>query len=180
MVLVWVGLGVLTRRLWSEYFVPERGISRRVRMFGGWGLLLLWLFVPFYFLYGRTALLDAEVRELCAKDGGVKVYETVKLPPGKFDKYGVVKIPSKQSAKPGDEYYYEWKVHSYVEDDPSVRRDHFLVFRQSDSKILGEAVSYARRGGDMPGPWHPSSFRCPEDAGNSILQQRIFIQEKGE
>ncbi|MBX3677248.1 MAG: hypothetical protein KF853_09530 [Rhodocyclaceae bacterium] len=120
--------------------------------------------------------LDAQVKELCAKDGGIKVYETVKLPPEKFDKYGVVRIPFKQDAKPEDEYYYEWKVHIYVEGNPSLRRDHFLVIRKSDSKLLGEAISYARRGGDMPGPWHPSSFRCPEDSGNSILHQRVFIK----
>ncbi len=33
--------------------------------------------------------LDAEVDRLCAIDGGVRVYETVTLPPDKFDeKYG--------------------------------------------------------------------------------------------
>lgn len=124
--------------------------------------------------------LDQQVKELCAKDGGVKVYETVKLPAEKFDKYGVVKIPSRQDTKPEDEYFYEWRVHIYVEGNPSVRRDHFLVIRRSDSKLLGEAISYARRGGDMPGPWHPSSFRCPEDSGNSILQQRIFTRSREE
>lgn len=124
--------------------------------------------------------LDAQVKELCAKDGGIKVYETVKLPPEKFDKYGVVRIPSRQDAKPEDEYYYEWKVHIYAEGNPSLRRDHFLVIRKSDSKLLGEAISYARRGGDMPGPWHPSSFRCPKDSGNSILHQRVFTQSREE
>ena len=124
--------------------------------------------------------LDAQVRDLCAKDGGVKVYETVKLPPEEFDKYGAVRIPSKQDAKSEDQYYYEWNVLHYKDGNPSMRRDHFLVFRRSDSKLLGEAISYARRGGDMPGPWHPSSFRCPEDSGNSILQQRIFTHSRGE
>lgn len=124
--------------------------------------------------------LDVQVKELCAKDGGIKVYETVKLPPEKFDKYGVVRIPSKQDAKLEDEYFYEWSVHIYVDGNPSLRRDHFLVIRRSDSKLLGEAISYARRGGDMPGPWHPSSFRCPENSGNSILQQRIFTRSREE
>lgn len=124
--------------------------------------------------------IDVQVKELCAKDGGIKVYETVKLPPEKFDKYGVVRIPSKQDAKLEDEYFYEWSVHIYVDGNPSLRRDHFLVIRRSDSKLLGEAISYARRGGDMPGPWHPSSFRCPENSGNSILQQRIFTRSREE
>ena len=125
-------------------------------------------------------VLDQQVKEMCAKDGGIKVYETVKLSPEKFDKYGVVRIPSKQDAKLEDEYYYEWKVHIYVEGNPSLRRDHFLVIRKSDSKLLGEAISYARRGGDMPGPWHPSSCRCPEVSGNAILHQRVFTQSREE
>jgi hypothetical protein len=123
---------------------------------------------------------DGQVRELCAKDGGVRVYETVRLPAEKFDQLGQIRIPSKQDAKPGDEYYDEWREQSFREGNPSIRRDHFLVYRRSDMKLLGEAVSYARLGGDLPGPWHGSSFRCPEDSGNSVLQQRILIQSKGE
>ncbi|MBS1186041.1 MAG: hypothetical protein H6R04_59 [Burkholderiaceae bacterium] len=34
--------------------------------------------------------LDLQVRELCAKDGDIRVYETVVLPPEKFNKWGQV------------------------------------------------------------------------------------------
>lgn len=125
---------------------------------------------------GEKFLLDRQVQELCAKDGGVKIYETVKLSANRFDAYGDLRIPSKRDAKPEDDYYYEWNVDRYGDGNPSMRRDHFLVFRRSDSKLLGEAVSYARRGGDLPGPWHESSFRCPEQAGDVVLNRRIFVQ----
>ena len=36
--------------------------------------------------------LDAEVKRLCAIDGGIKVYEKVKLPANKFDQYGRILI----------------------------------------------------------------------------------------
>lgn len=36
--------------------------------------------------------LDQQVRERCAKDGGIKIYETVKLPPNSFDQWGMVKL----------------------------------------------------------------------------------------
>ena len=31
-----------------------------------------------------------------------------------------------------------------------------LIYRRSDQKILGELINYARRGGDLPLPVHPS------------------------
>lgn len=138
------------------------------------------LLVPALIANGVKAHYDRQVREMCAKDGGVRVYETVRLPAEKFDQLGQIRIPSKQDAKPGDEYYDDWHVQHYKEGNPSIRRDHFLVYRRSDVKLLGEAISYARLGGDLPGPWHGSSFRCPKQSGDSILYQRIFIQLKGE
>lgn len=175
--LVWLGVGVLMRRLWSAYFVPERGISKRVRVLGGWGLLLLWLFVPGYLLYGRTALLDAEVRELCAKDGGVKVYETVKLLAERFDKWGNVRIPSKRNAAPTDEYYYELETTYFRTGNPEVWRSRYWVVRRSDGKVLGESIRYSRRGGDIPGPWHPSSFGCPDTSTQPGIGKSIFERE---
>lgn len=129
---------------------------------------------------GVKAYYDRQVREMCAKDGGVRVFETVQLPRDRFDQLGQIRIPSKQDIKPNDEYYDEWRVQHYREGNPSIRRDHFLIYRRSEAKLLGEAISYARIGGDLPGPWHESSFRCPENSGDSVLQQRIFIQSKGE
>jgi len=120
--------------------------------------------------------LDAEVKRLCAIDGGIKVYETVTLQAEKFDKYGGIRIPLKSDVKSSDEYYLEWKVDHLLDGNPSKRRDHFLVYRKADGKLLGEAISYSRRGGDMPGPWHESSFRCPLDAGDQSLMRRIFVK----
>ncbi|HQU98534.1 MAG TPA: hypothetical protein PLV19_04165 [Nitrosomonas sp.] len=124
--------------------------------------------------------LDAEVRRLCAIDGGIKVYEMVKLPAERFDQHGQIRIPYKENLKPKDEYYKVWHV-SYIKNgNPSLSRDHFQIVRQSDSKVLGESISYVRIGGDIPGPWHGSSFRCPENAGSPFLTRQIFIRSNGE
>ena len=120
--------------------------------------------------------LDAEVKRLCAIDGGIKVYEAVTLPAERFDKYGGIRIPLKQDTKSSDDYYHEWVVIHLLDGNPSMRRDHFLVYRKADGKLLGEAISYGRRGGDMKGPWHDSSFRCPSDAGDQDLVRRIFTK----
>jgi hypothetical protein len=124
---------------------------------------------------GKTEL-DAEVKRLCAIDGGVKVYETVRLSAEKFSRYthSLTTMPY-QKLKDDDEYYMVWKATYLTDGNPSLRRDHFQIIRRSDTEILGEAVSYARRGGDMPGPWHESWFRCPEQA-DVVLMQSVFIQ----
>lgn len=121
--------------------------------------------------------LDQQVKELCSKDGGVKVYETVKLPPDRFDQWGMVKPydPTQKENALGPDYIVKWNVQHYRDGEPSMRRDHFQIIRQSDSKLLGEAISYARRGGDIPGPWHPSSLRCPDQADDVMLIKQIFI-----
>lgn len=108
--------------------------------------------------------LDAEVRRLCAVDGGVTVYEKVELAPEKFDKNGKVHVPAKDKAGPNDEYYFEWDMHYYRKgeyEDAAMWRSEQRIVRKLDQKVLGKSIQYARRGGDIPGPWHPSSFTCP-------------------
>ncbi len=121
--------------------------------------------------------LDDEVRRLCAIDGGIKVYETVKLPPERFDQYGQIRVPAKWLAKPDDEYYYEGSTNYLIKGNPELLQLRTQFYRKSDNKLLGESILYVRRGGDMPGPWHPSSFSCPQ---STDLSRRIFIQSTGE
>lgn len=127
---------------------------------------------------GEKMLADMRVNRLCAKDGGIRVYENVGLPAERFDKYGQLRIPVRERAKPDDEYYYVWLYESSRQGRVTVRRDHFLVYRRVDQKLLGESVSYARQGGDLPGPWHGSTFRCPGDTGLTNLKGQIFVTER--
>ena len=121
--------------------------------------------------------LDREVERLCAIDGGIKVYETVKLSAERFEKDGSIYIPSKQIAKPDHEYYYESIQQFLIEGNLSMWRNHYMVYRMSDNKLIGESLSYSRYGGDIPGPWHGSSFRCPVKADITDLNMQIFIKE---
>jgi hypothetical protein len=120
---------------------------------------------------------DQQVRELCAKDGGVSVYETVRLSAERFDKWGNVGIHEKGYAKPTDEYYYESDIHYYRQGNPTLLRSRSWIVRRSDGKVLGEAISYGRGGGDLPGPWHGSSFHCPPIAeAEGKLESSIFLK----
>lgn len=117
---------------------------------------ILWLAV------GETRWVDQQVKKLCAKDGGVKVYETVTLPIDKFDKWGNVHLNNKKYAKTIDEYYYESENIRLKQGNPQLWRYHTLFYRQSDGKLLGELISYGRGSGGLPGPWRSSSFSCPD------------------
>jgi hypothetical protein len=117
---------------------------------------------------------DSEVNRLCAIDGGIKVYETVKLPADKFNQYGSIQIPEKAKAKPTDEYYYEWNVDYLKRANPELWRSEHRIVRMVDGKLLGSFVRYSRRGGDMPGPWHDSSYSCPETGSQPSLEKSIF------
>ncbi|TXI30993.1 MAG: hypothetical protein E6Q60_00010 [Nitrosomonas oligotropha] len=140
-------------------------------------LLLFASLIVYAAFFTEKDRLDREVKRLCAIDGGIKVYETVKLPVEKFEKDGSIYIPSKQMVKPNHEYYYESSQQFLIKGNPSMWRNHYAVYRKSDNKLIGESSSYSRHGGDIPGPWHGSSFRCPEKADITNLNMQIFIKE---
>lgn len=126
--------------------------------------------------------LDAQVKELCAKDGGIKVYETVKLPPEKFNQWGQINFyrPTEGEKALGGEYALMRDVTYYRRGNPVMSRTHYRVIRRLDGKLLGETVFYGRGGGDLPGPWHDSSFVCPPyGEGDSVaLLTKIFVPNK--
>ncbi len=134
--------------------------------------------------------LDAEVDRLCAIDGGIRVYETVTLPPDKFNERGEINFfrPTQGENALGLEYIFKWEIYDYKKGNPASKgpqesvmgRDHFQIIRKSDMKLLGEFVLYSRVGGDLPGPWAPSSHRCPGLQENEIvLMQKIFKKSSG-
>lgn len=151
--------------------------------------------------------LDAEVRRLCAIDGGIRVYEQVKLPAEEFDRWGMPKMYQERvenkaayrhddkrtvmefvmktrvdSARHGnvrvEEYLLKSETTYYRRGNPEMWHTHVQITRRRDGKILGESKRYSRRGGDMLGPWHPSSFACPREAGQEALVRSIFMNDK--
>ena len=125
---------------------------------------------------GEKLQLDKQVRELCAKDGGVKIYETVELTPDLLDWAGRIWIPDKAHAKPSDKYYTETDIHYYRQGNPDLSRRQYRIIRRSDGKVLGELVFYGRGGGDLPGPWHDSSFTCPDPTKIPNFESSIFLK----
>ena len=95
----------------------------------------------------RYAGWDAKVKELCEKDGGVTVYEPVKLTESEYHELRSAQggaIAPKASAKPNGPYVSETKTVWLHEGDPGVFRSESVIVRTSDKKVLSRLVYYGR------------------------------------
>lgn len=128
------------------------------------------------FFEGRKAYWDYQVRGMCEKDGGMKLYHRVPLPKRYLDADGFIRIPSINKADSSDLFNYSVETQKIKEGDLAVYRYHVTVMRRSDSVLLGESVIYGRSGGDFPTYAYPSRFVCPENQGESQLINAIFLR----
>lgn len=137
------------------------------------------ILVVFLLLSGcEKYVLDRKVKELCVKDGGTKVYQTVKLAREKFNEWGQPNFyqPIQAENALGPDYIFKSTIHYYKKGNPQMARYHIQVIRRSDGVVLGESISYGRGGGDLPGPWYESSYHCPDEYGDIPLLTKIFVQ----
>lgn len=128
--------------------------------------------------------LDRQMQELCKKDGGVRIYETIVLPAESFDKWGDP-FPGwrgrTSEERLGSQYRYEWKIIDIKKGDAlkgegELKRFEVRIFRRVDGKLLGEAISFARSGGDLIAFTHPTSKSCPENQSESDVIRRVFVR----
>ena len=135
-------------------------------------------------------VLDWKMAQLCKKDGGMTIFETVKIPASRFGKYG--ELPYKGSAKGVDlfvtsllegEYEVVTKNVSLKNKGDSdslyvrggLDRTSEEVIRKSDNKVLGKIVWYSRTGGEINLTGMPSASSCPYPRGNLIAH--VFLKE---
>jgi hypothetical protein len=133
--------------------------------------------------------LDAEIDRRCAVDGGIKVYETVQLPPEQFEQSGdpIFFRPSKGEDGLGPDYVYKsettWLNPGGEQVVPRAWRTHDQVFRRADGKLLGESVYYGRYGGyprwllKLLNAHDTSHYNCPK--GSIDVVGKIFIKKSG-
>lgn len=119
------------------------------------------------------------MEELCLVDGGVKVYETVIL---SAQEYARMKdhVPEESGDYFGPDFRLVRRVTNLVgvDEGPEQGRGQLIrwyeaIYRKSDQKMLGESVTYIRRGGDfITLGFHPSGSSCPKsqaDLGDSVI-----------
>lgn len=119
------------------------------------------------------------VDELCSKDGGVKVYETVKLSKDSFNKYfgsNGRAILDKNYAEPNDDYYTITE-HKYIENSLglSINQYRTSLYRRSDQKVLGEFIRYSRIRSDPSAFLELTPHSCVESPEND-LTTKVFLK----
>jgi len=151
------------------------------------GIPLTLLAIPIaVFLYysNLQARWDSKVRELCARDGGVTVYERIPISEDQFAALpkarGSVVVPAEpQRNAPTVPAFYTSSESVIRHQNPTVIRRESLVRRAADGTVVGRIVSYSRIGGDVPiGIGHPSSFICPDYTELSAGQAQFFDIER--
>lgn len=128
---------------------------------------------------GRQAYWDEQVREMCARDGGVQIFERIKVSSAEAALLGKVggriSIPLRETAPLGSPAYFEATSAVLHGGNPGVWRTEWLVRRGSDGALLARGVTYDRSGGDIPSWAHPSRFTCPPEIG--LLLQQVYLIE---
>jgi hypothetical protein len=128
---------------------------------------------------GAKSYWDQRVNDMCAKDGGVTIYERIPIPKAQFEKLprvgGHAAIPPRTDAKADDLVFWDEFSTDIRDANPRVWRSEQIVRRRSDEKIVARIVRYSRVGGDMPtGLAHSSSLGCPEEEQIFAQQEKIF------
>lgn len=146
--------------------------------------------LPILLLVANRAVVywaDREVDRLCAKDGGVHVYETVTLAPENFGADGTV-FPQYEllSAQRHDLVLRYGPEYSTVSKDsflragkrmfvPGIRRHVTQYVRRADGMVLAEMVRYSRFGGGLPGPWVERGNSCEAKLYPPYFENQFFI-----
>ena len=133
---------------------------------------------------GRLEYWDEVIREHCKKDGGVTIYDRIRVSKAEIDRHVLtitegryLGVTLKELAHPDSPAYAERRITYLREANPQVGRVEWIVIRRSDQAVVARWVSYGRFGGDAPGPSHESHFTCPDPQALRSDLQRLFIVE---
>jgi len=121
---------------------------------------------------------DAQMQELCNKDGGMKIYEKVVLPKEEFTVYGDVKFFRAYNTSGGG-YRFVSLQERLRTSKPTLTKKTYKVIREADNKVLGIYVSYQRIGGAiMPRLGPDPAKQCPAGINDIVFLRTIFSPSK--
>ena len=131
---------------------------------------------------GRQTYWDSQVKEMCERDGGVRVFEKLLISRTDIDLLGRVdgkiSVPVKALAHPNAPAYAVNKVTILRQGNPGVWRSEWEIIRRVDQVAVARVTIYNRSGGDFPSPAHESRFTCPDlKTITSDMQQLFIVQE---
>lgn len=128
---------------------------------------------------------DAKVKELCEKDGGITVYEKIRLRTEELmelsDYFGAIRAPVEKYIKPYDVLFSERSVTVLNKENPIFKKMETRIFRRSDRKLLGSEITYGRMGLDVQdGYGHSSSYGCGDIDGFLTNINKYIYEVVGE
>lgn len=132
---------------------------------------------------GATSYWDEKVKDMCAKDGGVQIFERVRISRadvgllGKTD--GNISIPIRSLAHP-DAPLYAVQKRMLLGGDGNVRigRIESSITRKQDGAVVARWIAYSRSGGEVPiGLSDGSTYFCPDLKKIASDLQGLFIVE---
>lgn len=130
---------------------------------------------------GQQSYWDTQVKEMCAKDGGLHIIERVRIAKSEMNflgkNNGKLSVLVKELAHPKSPVYAirdEGKVFA-SEGNASIGRVNWSIVRRSDQKVVATLIRYSRTGGDFPEFIHQSTFFCPSSEKISNDMQDLFL-----
>lgn len=132
---------------------------------------------------GRKAYYDWRVKQMCEKDGGISIYEHIRISPQTAARMsrvaGHLSITYESSSPPNDVAFLRGEPEILRTSEPSIHRHEQSIVRRTDGKIVARMVRYGRAGGDFPlSLSNPSTFSCPEWPKYYSEIAKVFVVEE--
>lgn len=140
-------------------------------------LLLVWIGIPTVLKWRA----DKKVDRLCSTQAHVNVHETIIMPPEEYKKFHL-KYFSGAVYEP-DVSYYGWTSTNVIEGDINslsattmvIYKSTLQIYSTTPRRLLGETVTFTRRGGDPFGAFMPSSHSCHFEEKDDLLR-KVFVK----
>jgi hypothetical protein len=133
------------------------------------------------YLPGRQAQWDEKLNEMCRKDGGVQIFDKVRLSQADARKLGSVdgkiSVPLKELAHPEAPLFsVQTRTHLGAEGNVSIGRIESSITRRQDGTVVARWVAYSRSGGEIPIGLSDGTTRfCPELSKITADLQPLFV-----
>lgn len=130
----------------------------------------------------NKAYWDYRIAEMCKKDGGLHIFESITISHDEFLAWGGqdgvpgVPIPLEDKKRIDIPIFERSELTTIHQNQPHAWRSVSEYIHINDGKVLARNIFYSRRGGDFPSPMHESHFSCPNEG---LVSERVILVEGG-
>lgn len=118
---------------------------------------------------------DWKIDRLCAKDGGLRVFETAEAPRALLHEDGSLDLNVLQRTRPEDPYFLEHLSETLKRRAPEIIRSEYRLWRSSDRKLIATTISYIRPTQNVGVPiFSHQAYTCPSAGELYALATAVF------